>query len=85
MQTKTAQLLVCIVVSVSDEEDKPDATQLEKWLKPRNRNNASTAIESKKFRIFNDIGMKSQMAMAAYNTGHRQISSKEIEFVQRLV
>lgn len=54
VQTKTAQLLVCIVDSEEDKREL-DAMQLPKLLEPRTKNNIRTAMESNKVHILQCI------------------------------
>ena len=52
MQTKTAQLLVCIVVEEEDAEDEPYATELQqRWVTAKI--NKRNALNLKKLPIFN--------------------------------
>lgn len=54
MQTKTAQLLVCIVVSeVEEKEEALDATEMQKLIKARSNNNET--LECKELPILNRI------------------------------
>lgn len=56
VQTRTAQLLVCIVAS--EEEGEPNATQLPTVIGPRSKNAATTTAAWTKLHILNRIVMK---------------------------
>lgn len=57
VQTRTAQLLVCIVVS-EEEEGEPNATQLPTVIGPRSKNAATTTTALNKLHILKRIVMK---------------------------